>query len=115
MLTRIIKWSAIAALIGSEFLRPVALHGLSHLVVLAAAAVVLTQAATMRRYVWMSLFLVVACLINPIFPIPFSPYMSAAVTTFAVLLFFFSVSLLRPTPRLSIPSITGGMPGGEAL
>jgi len=116
LLTKIIKWSAIAALIGGEFLRSVSSYGLlSQFVVVAAAAVVLTQAATMRRYVWMTLFLVVACLFNPVFPVPFSNFIPGVVTTFAVLLFFFSLELLQPKPRLSIASITDRMPGSESL
>jgi hypothetical protein len=31
------------------------------------------------------------------------------------LLFFFSLNSLQPKPRLSIASITGGMPGSESL
>jgi hypothetical protein len=116
MLTKIIKWSAIAALIGGAFLRSVSSYGLlSQFVVVAAAVVVLTQAATMRRYVWMTLFLVVACLFNPIFPVPFSNYISGIVSIFAVLLFFFSLRLLQPKPRLSIASITDRMPGSGSL
>jgi len=79
-------------------------------VVAAASVVVLTQAAAMRRYVWMTLFLVVAGLFNP-----FSRYSSAMVSTFAALLFFFSLELLKPKPRLSIASITDRMPGSESL
>ena len=116
MLTKIIKWSAIAALIGGAFLRSLSSYGLvSQFVVVAAAAVVLTQAATMRRYVWMTLFLVVAGLFNPVFPVPFSNYVSGIVSAFAVLLFFFSLELLQPKPRLSMASITDRMPGSESL
>jgi hypothetical protein len=103
MLTKAIKWSAIAALIGGTFLRSVSWYGLlSQFVVVAAAVVVLTQAASMRRYVWMTLFLLVAGLFNPVFPIPFSNYISSIVSAFAVLLFFFSLELLQPKTRLSI-------------
>ena len=116
MLTKIIKWSAIAALIGGAFLRSLSFYGLvSQFVVVAAASVVLTQAATMRRYVWMTLFLVVAGLFNPVFPIPFSHYISDLVSTFAIFLFFFSLKFLQPKPRLSIVSITDRMPGSESL
>ena len=77
MLTKAVKWSAIAVLIGGAFLRSVSSYGLlSQFVVVAAAVVVLTQAASMRRYVWMTLFLLVAGLFNPVFPIPFSNYIS---------------------------------------
>ena len=117
MLTKIVKWSAIAALIGGTFLRSVSLsYGvLSQVVVATAAVIVLVQAATMRRYVWMTLFLLVACLFNPVFPVPFFNYVSSAVSTFAVFLFFFSLELLPPRRRLSIVSITDRMPGSEAL
>src|ERR1700693_1138772 len=101
MLTKIIKWSAIAALIGGAFLRPVWSYGLLlQFVVVAAAAVVLTQAATMHRYVWMTMFVVVASLFNPVFPIPLSNYVFGVASGFAVLLFFFSLELLQPRPRL---------------
>ncbi len=116
MLTKVIKWSAIAALIAGAFLRSASDYVLlSQFVVVAAALVVLTQAATMRRYVWMSLFLVVASLFNPVVPIPFSNYVFGIVSCFALLLFFFSLELLKPNPRLSIASITDRMPGSESL
>ena len=114
MLTKAIKWTAIAALIGGALARTLPNIGLAlQFVVVAAAAVVLTQAATMRRYVWMTLFMAVACLFNPVFPVAFSSYTFAMVSSFAVLLFFFSLELLQPKPKLSIASITDRMPGSE--
>ena len=116
MLTKVIKWSAIAALIGGAFSRSLPDFGLlSQWVVLAAALVVLTQAATMRRYIWMILFLVVACLFNPVFRVPFSHYISGMVGTFAVLLFFFSLELVQSKPWLAIVSIADRLPGSELL
>ena len=116
MLTKIIKWTAIAALIGGGFLySDYSYRLLSQFVVAAAAAVVLTQAAKMRRYVWMTLFLSVVCLFNPVVPVPFPSYIFGIVSIFAVLLFFFSLELLRPKSRLSIASITDRMPGSKSL
>jgi len=116
MLTRVIKWSAIAALIGGALSRSVPNLGMGlQFVVVAAAGFVLTQAATMGRYVWMTLFILVACLLNPVFPLPFSNYIFEIVSSFALLLFFFSLELLQPKPRLSIASITDRMPGSESL
>jgi uncharacterized protein DUF6804 len=116
MFTKTIKWSAIAALIGGVFLRSAPGYALLlQFVVVTASVVVLTQAATMRRYVWMTLFLVVACLLNPVFPVPFSSYISNILSAFALLLFFFSLELLKPEPRLSIASITDRVPGSESL
>jgi flagellar biosynthesis protein FlhB len=116
MITKVIKWSAIAALIGGAFLRLAPDFALLlQFVVVTAAVVVFTQAATMRRYVWMSLFLVIACVFNPVVPVPFSSYIFGIVSAFAVLLFFFSLELLQPKARLSIASITDRMPGSESL
>jgi hypothetical protein len=116
MLTKIIKWAAIGALIGSAFARSLPDLGMVlQFAVVAAAAVVLTQAATMRRYVWMTLFIAVVCLFNPVFPVPFSNYTSGIASAYAVLLFFFSLELLQPKPRLSIASITNPVRGSESL
>lgn len=116
MLTRIVKWSAIAALIGGAFLQSAPAYALSlQIVVVIAAVIVVGQAATMHRYVWMGMFLVVACLFNPVFPIPFSTNIFLGASTLAVVLFFFSLNLLQPTPRLTIASITNSLPGSESL
>lgn len=88
---------------------------LSQVVVVAAAAVVPTQAATMRRYVWMTLFLVVAGLFRPIFSVAFSNYVSRIASAFGVILFFFSLELLQSEPRLSIASITDCTRRSESL
>jgi hypothetical protein len=97
MLTKVIKWSAIAALMANAIFRSAPGYALLlRFVVVTASIVVLTQAATIRRYVWMILFLVVAGLFNPVFPVPFSRYVSGIVSTFAVFLFFFSLELLKP-------------------
>lgn len=116
MLTRIVKWCAIAALIGSAFLHSAPGFALTlQIVVVVAAAIVVGQAANMRRYVWMSMFFVVACLFNPVFPIPFSTNIFLGTSTLAVVLFFFSLNLLQPSPRLSLASITNPLPGSESL
>jgi len=116
MLTRITKWVAIVALIAGALARSSPNIGLIlQFLVVAAAMVVLTQAATMRRYVWMTLFVAIACLFNPVFPLPFSNYVFRMVSSFAVLAFFFSLELLQPKPRLSMASITNRMPGSESL
>ncbi len=116
MLTKIIKWSAIAALMEGGFWYSISSYRLlSQFVVATAGAIVLTQAARMRRYVWMALFLLVVCLFNPVAPVPFSSYMFGIVSALTVLLFFFSLELLQPKRRLSIASITDRMPGSESL
>src|SRR4029077_1484111 len=114
MLTKVIKWSAIAALIGGAIFRSAPGYALLlRFVVVAASIVVLTQAATVRRYVWMILFLVVAGLFNPVFPVSFSSYISSIVSTFALFLFFFSLELLKPESRRA--TITDHARGGGSL
>lgn len=116
MLTKVTKWTAIGALIGSGFWRSSPnLLVVSQFIITAAAAVVVTQAAIMRRYVWMGLFLTAACLFNPVVALPVSSYVSGLAGGFALLLFFFSLELLKPQPRMSIASITNHMPGSESL
>jgi hypothetical protein len=84
-------------------------------VIATASIVVLAQAATMRRYVWMALFLAAACAFNPVFAVPFSNYNFGIASAFATLLFFFSVELLNPKSRLSVASTTDRVPGKESL
>jgi len=116
MLTKTIKWTAIAALIGGILARSLPdLALILQFVVVVAAAIVFTQAANMRRYVWMTLFLVVACAFNPVLPVPFSNYILGIASTLAAVLFFLSLELLQPKPRMSIASITDRMPGSESL
>jgi hypothetical protein len=116
MLTRIMKITAISALIAGLFATRLSGYAtVLQFVVSAAAVVVLVQAAGMRRYLWMSLFIVAACLFNPVLPVHFSAQILSVVSTLTLLLFFFSLELLQPKARLSIASITDRMPGSESL
>ena len=111
MLTKVVKWIAIAALVGGGLFSsaPSSLLPM-HLVVKAAAVVIVIQAAAMHRYIWMSLFLVVAALFNPIFVVLSSQYLSNLAIIFALILFFFSLELLKWKPRLSPLSPRHGGP-----
>jgi hypothetical protein len=116
MFTKTIKWGAIAALIVGAFLHTRREYELFlQFVIASASIVVLAQAATMRRYFWMALFLVVACVFNPVFVVPFSNYNFGIASTFATLLFFFSLELLNPTSRLSVATTIDRGPDGESL
>jgi hypothetical protein len=62
MATKVMKWLAIAALIGTSFSRSLPGLGVALLFAITIAAIiVLTQAAATGRYVWTGLFLVTAC------------------------------------------------------
>jgi hypothetical protein len=116
MFTKTIKWVAIAALIVGALLHSTREYALFlQFVIATASIVVLAQAATMRRYAWMALFLVVACMFNPVFAVPFSNYNFGIASTFAILMFFFSLELLNPKSRLSVASTTDRVAGRESL
>ena len=116
MLIKIVKLTAIGALVVSLLWRSSPDVTLTMQFAIAAAAViVLVQAAIMHCYVWMTLFIVVACLFNPVVPLQLTNYLSGLAGGFALLLFFFSGELLKPRPRMSIASITDRMPGSQAL
>jgi magnesium-transporting ATPase (P-type) len=116
MLSKIVKWIAIAALIGGIFTRSATgVAILLQFAVVAAAVVVLTQAAALHRYVWMGLFIVIACLFNPVFPIPFSNKIFWGASAVAAFLFLGSLTSLKTKPQLSIASVTDLLSESESL
>jgi hypothetical protein len=116
MLTKILKCAAMAALLGQFFAGPFAGYAtVLQFVVSAAAVAVLVQAAGVRRYLWMSAFILAACLFNPILPVGFSGQISNVVSALTLILFFLSLQLLHSSPRLSVVSITDRMPESESL
>jgi len=121
MLTTFMKWIATAVLVSSLFpavvlgYQPLGYQGVLQFLVAAGAVVVMFQAAAMSKYRWMLAFGAVACLFNPVVPVRFSAAPAIALNTIALLLFGFSLKLLKTPPRLSIASITDRMPGSESL
>jgi hypothetical protein len=116
MVINIVKYVAIAVLFGGVFTRSeTGLALILQFAVVAAAVVVLTQAATLHRYVGMTLFVLLACLFNPLFPIPFSNKGFWAASIIAAFCFMWSVRALKTKPQLSIASITDLLPASEAL
>ena len=116
MLTKIMKWVAIAALLLALFWHPFAQsRQLLQFAVLTGAFAVFVQAVRAGKYVWIGLFVVVACIFNPIRPIPFSPSIFLFVDAATLVLFMVSLRGLGTRPRLSIASITDRTPGSESL
>ena len=112
MIIKTIKWSALAALIAIACTRSLPdLELLLSFVISAAALVVLVQAAN----IWMGLFLAIACLFNPVIHVPLPEYIGRVVTALTILLFFFSLALLKPEPKLSIASITDPLARSQSL
>ena len=116
MPSKIVKWTAIAALVAGVFTRSaIGVAIILQLAVVVAAVIVLAQAVNLHRYAWVGSFLVIACLFNPVFPVPFSNIVFGAASASAALLFIGSLSALKTKPRLSITSITDMVPSSEAL
>jgi hypothetical protein len=121
MLTTFTKWIACAALLVGlvlpAFLGHYALgyHEVLLILIPAGATVVMFQAAAMHEYGWVAAFGVVACLFNPLVPLGLSTALAIVVNTLALILFGFSLKLLKTPPQLSIASITDRMPGSESL
>jgi uncharacterized protein DUF6804 len=116
MLTKILKWSAMVALGVGFFSGPFPGYAtFLQFVVSAASVAVLIQAASLRRYMWMSVFIVAACLFNPVLPVSYTTQIFTILSTLTLVLFFLSLQLLHSKPRLSMASITDRMPGSESL
>jgi len=116
MLTKIMKWIAIAALLLALFWRPFAQsRHLLQFAVLAGAVAVFVQAFRAGKYVWIGLFVAVACIFNPIRPISFSPSVFLFMDAATLVLFMVSLRGLETRQKLSIASITDRTPGSESL
>jgi hypothetical protein len=119
MLTKIMKWSSIAALLlltavtwrSSADYRTV----LAALVVCAGAIVVLVQSVGAGKYIWAAAFLAISVLFNPALPISLPRNTSVILDLVSLVLFAVSLAALKVTPRLSIASITDRTPGSESL
>lgn len=121
MLTKIMKWITMAALLLAAMLwRSVADSQLPQFllgfVVCFGAGVVLMQAIRSDKWVWAGGFAVIALLFNPLVPVlPFNVdwgrfLLLASIGPFAV-----SLAALKSRPLLSIPSILDQDPGSESL
>jgi hypothetical protein len=116
MLTKTMKWIAMAALLVALFWRPFAENRrLLELAVLGGAIAVLVQAVRAGKYVWMGLFVAIACIFNPIRPLAVSASVFLVADALTLLLFMVSLRSLETHPRQSIASITDRTPGSESL
>jgi len=117
MITKLMKWIAIAALFLALFWQPFAENRiLLQYVVWAGAIVVFAQAVRARKYIWIGLFLAVAGLFNPIRPVALAANIFLVLDAITMVLFMVSLGRgLEMKPRLSIASITDRTPGSESL
>lgn len=120
MLTNSMKWLSVAAILFLLLLLPrISYAGyptmVAALTVWAGAVVVMVQAARSGRYVWMSLFLLVAVIFNPALPVMLSRSAFLVLDLGTLAMFGLSLVLLQSAPRLSIASITDRTPGSLSL
>ena len=116
MLTTIMKYVAIAALLAGIFWHPTTnLRSYLDFVVAAASTFVLVQAINLRKYWWMAVFGAIFVLFNPILPIVFSFGTMVALQIVTAAIFAISVQMLKTNHRLTIASITGDSTRTESL
>lgn len=116
MLTTIMKYVAIVALLTGMFWRlPPNLRSYLDFVITAAAVFVLVQSVNFRKYVWAAIFLLLACVFNPVQPIGFSFSVLIALQVISATLFGVSLVALRTTPRMTIASIIQANPRTQSL
>lgn len=119
MLTKMMKWISIAALLllsalswnSTSDYRTV----LAALAVCAGAVVVLAQSGSRGKYIWAAVFLAIAVLFNPVVPIALPRTWFVVLDLLSMVLFVWSLAALRTQTRLSIASITDRTPGSESL
>ena len=118
MLPKVMKWISSAALFTATVFWGLALDYelLLTVVVFLGAIVVLQQAVSERKYVWVAWFGAIALVFNPAAPL-FQASGDWFRVTALVCTAVFAISLiaLKARPVLSIASITDRAPGSESL
>ena len=121
MLTKVMKWITMAALLAAAMLWRSAVNSqlpqfLLGFVVCFGAGVVVMQATQAKKYVWAGGFATIALLFNPLVPVfPFNGEWGRWLVLLAIVPFAVSLAALKTPPLLSIASITGRNPGSESL
>ena len=121
MVTKIMKWTTMAALLMAGMLWSSAANSqfprfVLGFVVCFSAGVVLMQAVRARKYVWAGGFAAIALLFNPlVLVLPFDSEWGRMLVLVAIVPFAVSLAVLTTPPVLSIASITGCNPGSESL
>ncbi len=116
MLTRIMKWLSVTALLLGLLLRSSAAYQVVlQFVVCVSALVVVAQAGRAGKYLWAVAFTAIAVFFNPILSVALSHKQFLWLDWTSVVLFLLSLAVLKPIPVLSVPSITDPTPGSESL
>ena len=108
MLTMIMKWTSLIALIGALFFwRPAGGYAIMlQFVICLSASLIALQAARSGKQLWAIAFAGLAVLFNPVVKVPVSQSVFLWINVLCLLMFLASLKFLKTAPRLSMPSIT---------
>lgn len=116
MYSRIVKVISLAALVLAAVLT---LRGAPQIVMrllaCGGALFVMMEAVRSRKYIWVAAFAVPLICFNPVFPLVLSKSASRGMVLLCALAFLVSLRYLRPTPRMSLATITDLPARGESL
>ncbi len=105
MMTKMMKWVSIAALIAALIWSPSeGFEILLQFVVCISALLVFAQAWRARKYLWAVGFVSIAVLFNPVAPVGLSRGMFLWLDVACLATFLISLAVVRTTPR---PSVSG--------
>jgi hypothetical protein len=117
MPTKLSKWFAIAALVALIILwrSSDSRTLLAGFAVCAGAVITMIETIRARSYVWMTVFLGITLLFNPLVVVTLSKPVYLASYLLCLTAFLLSLRMTAPAPRPSIASITDRTPGSESL
>jgi hypothetical protein len=117
MLTRIMKFVSIAALVLAAFFwhSSANFQTVVQFLVCGAATLVVIQAARSGKYLWAAAFFVVAVAFNPLLPLGLPGRIFIWVDLLCLTMFLAATVYLQTRPRLSIASVTNTGPRSESL
>jgi len=121
VLTKIMKWISMAALLTAAMLWGSTLNSqlprfVLGCVVCLGAGMVIMQAVPAKKYLWAGGFVAIALLFNPLAPIlPFSWAWGRLLVLLSIVAFALSLATLKAQTLLSVASITDRNPGSQSL
>jgi hypothetical protein len=117
VLTTIMKWTSLVALIGALFFwRPAGGYAIMlQFVVCLSAILIAVQAARSGKKLWAFAFAGLAVLFNPVVTVPVAQSVFVWLNMLCVAMFLASVKFLKTAPKLSMPSITDAGPRSQSL
>jgi hypothetical protein len=116
MLTKIMKWVSLVALVLALIWRSSAgLLVAVEIMVSVGALLVVVQAMRAGKFLWGAGFVAIAVLFNPVAPIAVSRTMFLWLVWISLAAFLGSLAALKRQPVISMPSIANLKPGRESL